>query len=99
MWNRFALVAAATLLVACQGSGEKKKEYKRSPELDARYKAAVKEGVAKIGMTRAEVEQAIGKPLRKDTVKVRDKRYERWNYTFSELHFDRDGYCVRMIHP
>jgi hypothetical protein len=90
---------ALVLLFAAACSSSKPKQEQRSPELEAKYRAAIARGEATFGMRRDEVERAIGKPQRKDWTTVDGEKRERWAYAFSEVHFDREGYVVRLVTP
>ena len=95
----FALVLATALVSALGGCASKSKTPPRSPDVEAKYQAAIARHEATFGMRRDEVEKAIGKPRRKDWVVVDGERRERWSYTFSEIQFDTEGYVVRILTP
>jgi hypothetical protein len=87
---------AFLLLAACNStpSDTPARSTPRTPEMEAKYKEAVARGEVKMGMTRREVEEAIGAPQRKDRTTYMSRQVERWNYPYSEIYFDRDGYVL-----
>ena len=87
-------VLLAAVLAAAAACGTPAKPHNRTPEMQEKYRAAVERGEVKLGMTRSEVAEAVGKPQRKDRTKYGRREVERWHYTFSEVYFDDEGYVV-----
>jgi len=88
-----ALLALAACGSSSSGRGATP-QATRTPRDEARYAAAVKRHEIKIGMSRAEVLRAWGKPGRKKSKLRLGRKVEVWLYAFSDLYFDDEGYVI-----
>ena len=80
-------------LTTCASNGRKAN---RSPKDQKKYDEAVKLGRVLYGMTKSEVTDAVGDPIRKKKDTLYKKPVQRWDYHGYSLFFDDDGYLARI---
>lgn len=80
------------LLAACGSPGSK--AHNRTPEVQARFDEAVKNGQIRLGMSQDEVRKAIGRPKRTGREKRGKEYLDTWYYPGSAVFFDAAGYVI-----
>ena len=84
------------LVAACGATGDKKPPPVRTAKDRARIAEAIKRRQVLYAMTKGEVLQSIGKPIRKKSETYYGRERQRWDYNSFSVLFDDDGYVVRL---
>ena len=89
---RLTPLIGLAMLAAC-GTTENPRP-QRTERDKQRVAAAIEKHEVRIGMTKSEVIQSIGKPMRKKSVRFYGRPRQRWDYSSFSVFFTEDGFVV-----
>ena len=95
---RRVCLATVLLLLGCRSTSSNSGT-RRTPERAAAYERSIEKEELKLGMSRAEVVRAWGRPRKKDRAKRGGVSVERWWYPSVFVYFSRDGYVSSWDAP